>query len=159
VFFGAPYAWGVDDRDRYPTPGTVASPAQEQPRPSIGYLRLNVEPASLLQIYLDGQYVGTPWDYDNNEIPLAPGSWRVELRAPGYDSVGFDARITAGHTITYQTALAPSDAPPELAPAQPPAESTFYLIPGCYMGNVPPERVKLPPGCDLSRVIIHKPGR
>jgi hypothetical protein len=29
--------------------------------------------------------------------------------------------------------------------------TTFYLIPGCYMGNVPPKDAGLPATCDLSR--------
>ena len=33
----------------------------------------------------------------------------------------------------------------------------MYLIPGCYMGNVPPQEVKLPAGCDASRVTTIKP--
>jgi hypothetical protein len=159
VFFGAPYAWGIDESLQSPTPGVIASPVEERARAASGYLRLEVEPEHLVQIFLDGEYVGTPADYAG-EIPMAPGSWRVELRAPGYDTVSFDVRISPDRTVTYRGALVPSPlSPPPASPSTPPADTTFYLIPGCYMGNVPPDRVKLPPGCDPSRVIIHKPVR
>jgi len=29
---------------------------------------------------------------------------------------------------------------------------TFYVIPGCYLGNRSPREVSLPPGCDLKKV-------
>ena len=32
----------------------------------------------------------------------------------------------------------------------------FYVIPGCYMGNVPPEDTGLPEGCDPRRAITIK---
>jgi hypothetical protein len=30
---------------------------------------------------------------------------------------------------------------------------TFYLIPGCYMGNVPPKEANLPATCDITRAV------
>jgi hypothetical protein len=54
-------------------------------------------------------------------------------------------------------APAPEDVPPPKPPEPPPPPSTFYYIPGCYMGNVPPTEVDLPPGCDPDRVIVRKP--
>ena len=30
---------------------------------------------------------------------------------------------------------------------------TGYVIPGCYIGNVPPQEAGLPAGCDLGRLI------
>ena len=53
-----------------------------------------------------------------------------------------------------------SDPFPAAAPVTPPpavAPSTFYFIPGCYIGNVPPEKVELPANCDMSRLITRKP--
>jgi hypothetical protein len=44
---------------------------------------------------------------------------------------------------------------PEVVPLAKP--STLYYIPGCYMGNVAPEKVKLPAGCDLSKLITQAP--
>lgn len=52
---------------------------------------------------------------------------------------------------------APAVAPAPVAPYVPPPPSTYYFIPGCYMGNVPPTQVTLPANCDLSRLITRKP--
>lgn len=53
---------------------------------------------------------------------------------------------------------APERAPePERPPEPPPPPSTFYYIPGCYMGNVPPDQVQLPSTCDRSKVVVRKP--
>ena len=48
------------------------------------------------------------------------------------------------------------------APAPPPfvaptGSRTLYLIPGCYLGNVPPEADRLPAGCDISRLKTYAP--
>ncbi|HYU80441.1 MAG TPA: hypothetical protein VEK56_15735, partial [Vicinamibacterales bacterium] len=57
---------------------------------------------------------------------------------------------------------APHPAEPSTAPAVPsppvqPPHSTLYFIPGCYLGNVPPEDVALPSTCDLSRLVVRRP--
>jgi hypothetical protein len=51
---------------------------------------------------------------------------------------------------------APRDPEPAVY-SPPPKQSTLYFIPGCYMGNVPPEHMKLPAGCDLSRLVTSRP--
>jgi len=142
------------------------------PEPMAGRLRLEVEPADILQVFVDGAYVGTPADL-GGELELQPGSRRIEFRAPGYKTLTIDAQIVSERTIVYRATLdriaptrvlpppvfpAAPAAPP--APAPPPAPSgnrTMYLIPGCYMGNVPPQDLKLPAGCDLKRLTTITP--
>jgi hypothetical protein len=139
------------------------------PEPPSGTLRLEVEPADILQVFVDGAYVGTPADL-GNELNLPPGSRRIEFRAPGYRTLTIDAQIVSQRTIVYRAVLerlAPARvAPPPAAPIAPPAPEvpavpsgnrTMYFIPGCYMGNVPPQDLKLPAGCDLSRLTTVKP--
>ena len=46
--------------------------------------------------------------------------------------------------------------PPPPTPA-PTGSKTLYLIPGCYMGNVSPKDMKLPQGCDLSKLTVITP--
>lgn len=51
---------------------------------------------------------------------------------------------------------------PEEPPLQPPVvvpigSRTLYVIPGCYLGNVPPDETRLREGCDLSQLKIHPP--
>lgn len=102
----------------------------------------------------------------NGSVDLDAGAHRIEVRADGYEPLVLTARIIAGRTTTYRGALVPvtpgppsaatpAEAPP--APAQNAAPQTFYLIPGCYMGNIPPEQVRLPANCDTSRVITYTP--
>jgi len=184
IFFGAPYAFGVDPALQSKTPGVIApSPAVPTPAPlpPTGTLRLEIEPAELAQVFVDGEYVGTPVDLDDH-IDLAPGTHRIEIRARGYETLTFDARVVAGRTITYRETLtraggagkaggpggsAGKEPPPTglTSPTSPTSptvptspKSTFYLIPGCYLGNVHPDQVKLPANCDFSKMITHTPG-
>jgi hypothetical protein len=39
----------------------------------------------------------------------------------------------------------------------PTGDRTLYVIPGCYVGNVPPANVKLPPHCDLKKLTTFTP--
>jgi hypothetical protein len=133
--------------------------------PATGLLRLDVGPEPAAQVYVDGDFVGTLADL-NGELELDSGSHRVEIRAPGYETLMVDVRITTGQSITYRGALKLRDlaaAPPATHPAPTPppapppkaAPQTFYLVPGCYMGNVPP--TNLPAHCDLSRLVTRTP--
>ena len=139
------------------------------PEPLSGRLLLEVEPADILQVFVDGEYLGTPADL-GSALDLRPGSRRIEFRAPGYKTLTIDAQIVSQRTIVYRATLdrvAPTRVvPPPAAPIAPPAavpppvasgNRTMYLIPGCYMGNVPPQDLKLPAGCDLSRMTTIKP--
>jgi hypothetical protein len=47
------------------------------------------------------------------------------------------------------------DPPP--APYVPSGDRTVYMIPGCYVGNVAPDKVTLPHGCDRSKLITYTP--
>lgn len=180
VFFGlAPDAWGFEPWQQSLTPGLVA----RDPAPALaaavagemaptGRLRLELKPAAA-QLFIDGEFVGT-WADHGGELDLPAGTRRLEVRAPSHESLTVDIRIVAGREVTYRgalsrvderqnvlasnSALAPVAAAPSAADAPAPP-STFYLIPGCYLGNVPPDQVKLPANCDLSRMITHTPRR
>lgn len=39
----------------------------------------------------------------------------------------------------------------------PTGSKTLYFIPGCYLGNVLPDKDRLPAGCDISRMKTHAP--
>lgn len=140
----------------------VTQPAATYPTPAppsaTGRVRLEVEPAALLQIYVDGVYIGTPADL-GGELDLRPGSRRIEIRAPGYETLIFDARVEAARAITYRGELTPiaatAPAPPPVV--IPPENRILYVIAGCYFGNVPPEAGRLPVGCDLSQLKTHLP--
>lgn len=167
IFFFPTYGFG------YPPPPPQPAPQQAAPTASVadvppapretaaltGRLRLELQPADALQFFADGYYVGTREDV-NGELELEAGAHTIEIRGSGYETLTFDVKITAGRSITYRGALKadPTSAAPEPAAPKPPATPTvFYYIPGCYMGNVPPEQMALPPACDLSRLITRKP--
>jgi hypothetical protein len=161
------YGWG------YPLAGAPAgaapgvhpeSPKTPAPVPETGTLRFDVEPSDMLQFYVDGYYVASSADFDG-ALELEAGRHTIEIRATGYEPLVFDVSIAAHRTITYRDTLkraAAASTPERSAPAPapvetpPPAPSTFYLIPGCYLGNVPPADAGLPPTCDQSRVTTFK---
>jgi hypothetical protein len=171
VYFFSSYDWGIPASARMATPGAIApAPSVTLPRDEglTGSLRLVLEPAGVVQqLYVDGFFVGAPDDVDG-EITLPAGAHNVEIRAPGYATLGFAVQIPPGRSITYRGALQRVDATPapdppaapsvDPPPAEPPATpSTFYFIPGCYMGNVPPDAVVLPATCDRTRLITRTP--
>jgi PEGA domain len=134
-----------------PPPAEVA-PVER--RPATGRLVLDVQPGSA-QVFVDGYYVGTPDDLNasRGELALEPGPHSISLDAPGYEAVSFNVKVAPEQPVVYRRALT------SIAPIAPPAAATqaapriFYLIPGCYVGNVPPEDAALPPTCDISGTV------
>jgi PEGA domain len=71
-----------------------------------GKLRLKVKPREA-EVYVDGYYAGQVDDFDGifQRLHLDSGAHRIEIRAPGYESLSFDVRITPDHTTTYEGEL------------------------------------------------------
>jgi hypothetical protein len=133
-------------------PAADAAAAPPEDEPASGGLRLSVTPASG-QVFIDGLYVGTVSDVEAQRVlMLDEGPHRLEIRAPQYESLGVDLRITPYEVVTYRGALDPI----RRAPAAPPtaAQTTMYVIPKCYAGNVPPRPGHLPAGCDIKHVQV-----
>jgi len=140
-----------------PAYDTVVSSADAAPAPptdTLGRLRLEIDAAGPVQVFVDGYFAGTLAEL-NGELEIEPGPHRVEFRAAGYEPAAVDVRLAASKTISYRTSLTPSAAPPTPEAAAP--RSTIYFIPGCYLGNVHPSEVALPSGCDLAQLVIRKP--
>ncbi len=107
--YGFGYGYGVTTAGAYvtpPPPEVVTQYPPSEPLPETGFLRLEVEPRHLLQIFIDGLYIGTPADI-GDEIELRLGARRIELRAPGYRTLVFDTQIVFDRTIVYRGALDP----------------------------------------------------
>jgi len=128
--------------------------AAAAPPTATGLLRLSITPDDA-QVFVDSYYVGTVADVEaGRALTLPAGPHRLELRASGYQSLAVDVRIGPYETLTYRAAL--ERIPPAAPPARPAATSgaPMYLIPNCYLGNVPPRPSRLPTGCDISRVQV-----
>jgi hypothetical protein len=125
-------------------------------------LRLDVAAAGgEQQLYVDGYYIGTALDFASG-IELEAGPHAIEIREAGFETLGVAVNIAPGRAITYRGSMKATDNPsaPAAAAASSlpvtPAPMVGYIVPGCYIGNVPPQDAGLPPTCDLSRVITIK---
>lgn len=128
------------------------------PPPQTGIVSLDVEFDTSAQIFVDTYYVGTT-DELGRDLILEAGPHAIELRAPGREPVSVNVKVEAGRTIAYR-------APRQAAPAAAPSPSTerdatakpdtrpLYVVPGCYIGNVPPKEAALPANCDVRRMTM-----
>ena len=140
-------------------PQPIVAPAPPPPvlrkrveRPVPGRLVLDLSPTTA-QVYVDGYYAGAPEDFGlaRGGGLLAAGPHRVDISAAGYEPIAVDLMVTPGQPVTYRASLKGLPPPSTVAP------TTFYLIPGCYMGNIPPEDAHLPAACDQSRAVTWRP--
>ena len=105
------------------------------------------------------RHFGMPEDFrfEDGGSVLEPGPHRFDILARDYEPVSFDVNLAAGQSATFRhmlTPILPAQKPaPEAAPPAKKQPVTFYLIPGCYMGNVPPKDANLPATCDISRAV------
>jgi len=174
VYLFPTHGWGRYDPAPTATP-TVSvpdTPSRDRRQERLtGTLRLDVQPRGVLQVYVDGYYVGMPDDF-NGELELVEGPHRIEIRAPGHETLAFDVKIAPQRSATYRGALKSVDAKPEPddtirqkpdtpgvapQPDTPATPMTLYVIPGCYAGNVAPKDVALPVTCNLSRLVTFRP--
>jgi hypothetical protein len=129
--------------------------------PSGARLILDVHPPTA-QVFADGYYIGIPEDFrlEAGGAVLEPGPHRIDIVAHDHAPVSFDVNLARGQSATFRHSLTPTLAASQLAPDGAPLERkqpvTFYLVPGCYMGNVPPEDANLPATCDLGRAVSFK---
>jgi hypothetical protein len=144
--------------DPYSETPQVDGSGDQATHPSLtsGWLEFRLEPGTA-QVYVDGYYVGEVSDFDRpGGRAVEPGPHHIEIRASGYQTSAFDVRLLPDQPVTYREDLRPTGAsePPRRAAAGSGAASgtTFYVIAGCYMGNVPPAQVVLRPGCDPAQV-------
>jgi hypothetical protein len=130
-------------------------------QPSLARLILDIHP-STAQVFADGYYIGIPEDFrlEDGGAVLEPGPHRIDILARDHEPVGFDVNLARGQSARLRHTLRPTMSAPQPAPddavkaptavKQP---ATFYLIPGCYIGNVPPKEANLPATCDIARAM------
>jgi hypothetical protein len=93
-----------------PPSGSSANPDSVSVQPSeAGHLRLRIEPPTA-QVYVDGFYMGTVDDFNGSvqDVTLEAGAHRIEIRAPGFETLTFDVKTEANRTITYRGSLQPA---------------------------------------------------
>jgi hypothetical protein len=124
-----------------------------------GSLALESRPESA-QVFVDGYYVGLAQEISaRGAIDLDAGSHRIELRAPGYETLAFSVMIEPNDIVRYRgnmeliSTRSPVAAPATVSPAPsaPAPVKSFYVIPGCYAGDKPPTGA-LPKGCDVKKL-------
>lgn len=128
---------------------TVAAPAN-------GTLSVRTNPRVDGQVYVDGSYVGAT-DASWEDLSLDAGLHTIEVRADGFETLVDSVLVAGGRAVTYAAPMKPlpKSAPlPASESAHPRPPATLYVIPGCYAGNVPPDQVGLPAGCDPGRAVI-----
>jgi len=88
----------------YPAPAPVYAPG---PYIDAGAVRLKVKPVEA-EVYVDGYYAGIVDDFDGvfQKLRLDAGPHRIEMKAPGFETLGVDIRIEPDHTTTYRGNLA-----------------------------------------------------
>jgi len=96
-YYGGYYDPWYGGYPTYPVGSSTSSNDDE------GSLRLKIKPREA-EVYVDGYFVGVVDDFDGifQRLHLDSGPHRIEVRAPGYETLDFEVRITPDHTTTYQ---------------------------------------------------------
>ena len=145
--YGGGYYGGYYGGDNETAPATTPASAEAS-----GMLRLTGTPTAA-EVFVDGYYVGTLSDVESQRaLTLSSGPHRIELNASGYTTKTFDVRIDPNETVTYRAALDYVRQQPTVTPTPARGPAKMYMIPNCYLGNVPPKADRLPSGCDVKRV-------
>jgi hypothetical protein len=68
-----------------------------------GELRLKIKPRDA-QVFVDGYYVGIVDDFDGvfQRLHLPSGPHRIEVRAPGFETLTFDVQIRFDETTKFE---------------------------------------------------------
>ena len=72
----------------------------------VGGLRLKVQPRDG-QVFVDGYFVGEVDSFDGvfQRLSIEEGPHRIEIRAPGFETVQFEVMVIPGETVTYKGEL------------------------------------------------------
>jgi len=162
ILFGPVYGWPYPYEYLPGTPEPSPPTPPPAPQAAIGRLRLDLPLDVNPQVYVDGYYAGLLSDANGAELTLDAGPHTIELHQDGYETLREDVRIPFGNVITYRAELKrllPAQPAAVMPPAPPPAPATIYMIPRCYVGNIPPSQALLPAGCDARDAVEFPPAR
>jgi hypothetical protein len=92
----------------YPVPvygyGRPSAPIMIGPNsPYYGGVSLEISPSDG-EVFVDGTYAGYVEDFDGTQQPLTltAGSHRIEIRAPGYETLVLDVNVNPGEIVPYR---------------------------------------------------------
>lgn len=93
----------------YPNSGPAyASSTPENPRSGVtatatGGVTFEITPGTA-EVFVDGNFVGVVDDFAPTARPLtlSPGRHRIEVRAPGYETIVLDSEVPAAQVIPYR---------------------------------------------------------
>jgi hypothetical protein len=104
----SPYPSG-NPSSGYPPPGPESSVGVQPGTTASGGVSFEISPATAM-VYVDGTAAGAVADFTPTSQPLAlaPGRHRIEVRAPGYQTIVVDADVKAGEVTPYQGTMEPS---------------------------------------------------
>jgi len=141
-------------QDPYPQAPLPPLPTPElQPT---GGLSLELQSGVNPQIFIDGYFVAMLSDI-GTELIVDAGAHTLELREDGFEPMQLDIQIPRDQVVTYRGALKSLNASAPVRPSSPPpAPTTIYVIPGCYVGNVVPSNASLPAGCDARDAVVFR---
>jgi hypothetical protein len=180
IVVGLPLSAGAQQR-RQPPP-----PPQPPPPIGMGVIGLPLASMGLPPTINQRQWTLPTPAWERPQLPSwerpRPPAWEGGLHPSQPIQPGFGYRPYLGPAVVYVmqpypiyepypvvVAAPPPEPPPTLLveeerAAPPPAplvlptgSRTMYVIPGCYLGNVPPDQDRLPAGCDISRMKTHAP--
>jgi hypothetical protein len=97
-----PYGYGYGHGYRY-------YPRAYTHVPAYGGVRVDL-PQRDAQVFVDGYYAGIVDDFDGafQHLDLPAGPHRIEVRAPGFQTIAFDVNVEPGRTIHYRADLVPA---------------------------------------------------
>ena len=81
--------------------GTQVSGAKQR-----GFIVMDVKPSDA-QIYVDGRFMGSVDGWAGQTVVVDPGSYMLELRAPGYITQRFDVAVARDEEVTLKLQMEP----------------------------------------------------
>ena len=130
-------------------------PAAEPPADerALGFLQLRVTPRTA-DVVVDGALAGTVDDFGGRSARMLPaGPHRVDISAPGFETLTVDVRVPENDTVTFTHDLEVAVNRPATEPAAVP-HKTMYIVPMCYIGDRPPLLTDMPAGCRVEDVRV-----
>jgi hypothetical protein len=104
-FYGPAYGWGLYDPLWYGPVVPYVVPAGVV----TGGQRLEVTPKTA-QVYVDGAFAGVIDDFNGHfqHLNLSPGGHRIDITAPGFQTLTFTPYVQADRTIDYKADMVPA---------------------------------------------------